>query len=243
MKTLHREDSCIFGDILLADDINISRAEAENILESLSFKFADRTDSENWDYSLSYCVMHLNSCISSHSTKDVVWCYSDCSLYQKLDGSFFVAQIKLDEFDESELLYADLEADYFLNHNKQNFIDMLIEKNAVTEEDAARLFISEDLDEVFRPRNVTFYTERYLDMDYTLLFHDADGNHDNMDFELKCYENRFEKSPDKDVILGHVRYEARKALDCMYAGRWKKLDWSDYKRLFFTRKSASRLVS
>lgn len=230
MDILTSDQSLVLGDIFLERYIHLSRNDAE-LEVSNYFYFNNKTKKQQISYRDSCRVMFLDTCIYDKPDYDVTYAYSDCSLFQKFDGKFFIAKCHVRPYGGGESLVAELEKDYFEKSNPPGFMRFLVEKRVVNQQRAQELINSRDFTNLFGKRLITFYSQQYLYGDYQVLFYYSKGNKENLKQEKENYEVRFSKCHDKDILLKHLHHEYDKAQKCIDTGKWIDMTFEEHMEL------------
>lgn len=221
MSVLSSRDSIILGDIHVSYDIKLTRKEAERVLEC-PFYFENKTDEESRMYKNSVRVMFLHSKIYDEPNFDVRYSFEDLSLFQKVDGSFFIVDSSCAPHAGHCVIRKEFASDFFENNSVEDVVELITNNNDLQKE----LRDSWDFMSLFKKRNYSFYAQSFLCYDYEVLFG-----------RIKDFDERFEElykkvnlSPDFDIIVGHIKKEYLKAKENLdntkkeedYDKAWKK---------------------
>ena len=221
-KILSSTKHSVLGDISIGKDLTMSRSEAERIVTH-PFYIDTITETERTSYIKAVCVIHINSSISCRGGRDVDWCYDDCSLFQKIDGSFFIAICWIADFSGSERIVTELNKNYFETHEPNDFIDLLIKCRLIDKNASEKVLNSEDFISLFKKRTVTFYAQEYLNQNYQILFYNSKGRLEYIKKFFEEYEMDFNLSPDKIVLLDHLQNQYNIALELIKSKKWVEL--------------------
>ena len=223
MAILDSEESLILGDIEV--NPNLSRSEAESALNS-RFLFDNKSDEESREYDDSVRVMFLYANIYDKPGRDVLYSFDDYSLFQKYDGSFFLAMQTCAPFAGKQTLRDEFDKNFLKNKSKNEVLE-IFNRNCIN-----RISTSKDFSLLFENRKFSFYAEqRYLCFDYRVLFYYSKEIPERLkkDYEEKL--SHAEKCIDSEIIKAHLTSEYQKALATLEKNIWKNLEWEKYREL------------
>lgn len=218
---LDSSDSLILGDIEVTP--TLTRSEAEDVLGHF-FHFSDKTSEEIYDYDRSVRVMFLYANIYDQPGRDVSYSFTDFSLFQKYDGSFFLVTSDCAPFAGGQTLRNEFSRDFLISYTKEEVWKQFSEIKTIE--------CSKDFDALFEPREISFYAEqRYLCFDYRVLYYYSKGKAEQLKKDYEQEIAHAEKCIDSEIIKNHLTAEYEKALAAIKNGTWKNLEWEEYREL------------
>jgi hypothetical protein len=223
MAILDSKDSLILGDIAVTP--KLSRSEAESAL-NCGFYFDNKSSEESREYHDCVRVMFLYANIYDKPGRDVLYSFEDYSLFQKYDGSFFLAAQHCQPFGGGQTLKNEFDKDFFKNTSKDEVLE-IFNKSLISS-----ISPSKDFNLLFENRKFSFYAEqRYLCFDYRVLFYYYSKNEEQLKEDYEKEIAKAEKCIDSEIIKAHLTAEYEKALTALKEGTWEKLEWKDYMKL------------
>ena len=223
MAILDSEESLILGDIEV--NPNLSRSEAESALNS-RFLFDNKSDEESREYDDSVRVMFLYANIYDKPGRDVLYSFDDYSLFQKYDGSFFLAMQSCAPFAGKQILRDEFDKDFLKNKSKNEVLE-IFNRDSINS-----IYPSKDFNQLFENRAVSFYAEqRYLCFDYRILFYYSKESPEKLKEDYEEELSHAEKCIDSEIIKAHLTSEYQKALAALKENTWKDLEWEKYREL------------
>ncbi len=223
MAILDSKESLILGDIAVTP--SLSRSEAESAL-NCGFYFDNKSSVESREYHDCVRVMFLYANIYDKPGRDVLYSFVDYSLFQKYDGSFFLAAQHCEPFGGGQTLKNEFDKDFFKNTSKDEVLEIFNQSLI------SSISPSKDFNLLFENRKFSFYAEqRYLCFDYRVLFYHSELTPKKLkeDYEEKI--SHAEKCIDSEIIKAHLTAEYEKALAALKEDTWKEIEWEDYREL------------
>ena len=166
MAILDSKESLILGDIAVTP--SLSRSKAESALDC-GFHFDNKSSEESREYHDCVRVMFLYANIYDKPGRDVLYSFEDYSLFQKYDGSFFLAAQHCEPFGGGQTLKNEFDKDFFKNTSKDEVLEIFNQSLI------SRISPSKDFNLLFENRKFSFYAEqRYLCFDYRVLFYHSE---------------------------------------------------------------------
>lgn len=224
MAILDSKDSLILGDIAVTP--SLSRSKAESAL-NCGFYFDNKSSEESREYHDCVRVMFLYANIYDKPGRDVLYSFEDYSLFQKYDGSFFLAAQHCEPFGGGQTLKNEFDKDFFKNTSKDEVLE-IFNKSLISS-----ISPSKDFNLLFENRKFSFYAEqRYLCFDYRVLFYHSELTPEKLkeDYEEKI--SHAEKCIDSEIIKAHLTAEYEKALAALKEKNWKNIKWDEYIELW-----------
>lgn len=223
MAILDSKESLILGDIAVTP--SLSRSKAESALDC-GFYFDNKSSEESREYHDCVRVMFLYANIYDKPGRDVLYSFVDYSLFQKYDGSFFLAAQHCEPFGGGQTLKNEFDKDFFKNTSKDEVLEIFNQSLI------SRISSSNDFNLLFENRKFSFYAEqRYLCFDYRVLFYHSELTPEKL---KEYYEEKIshaEKCIDSEIIKAHLTAEYEKALAALKEDTWKEIEWEDYREL------------
>lgn len=223
MAILDSKESLILGDIAVTP--SLSRSEAESALDC-GFYFDNKSSEESREYHDCVRVMFLYANIYDKPGRDVIYSFEDYSLFQKYDGSFFLAAQHCEPFGGGQTIKNEFDKDFFKNTSKDEVLEIFNQSLI------SSISPSKDFNLLFENRKFSFYAEqRYLCFDYRVLFYHSELTPEKLkeDYEEKI--SHAEKCIDSEIIKAHLTAEYEKALAALKEDNWKEIEWEDYREL------------
>lgn len=223
MAILDSKESLILGDIAVTP--SLSRSKAESALDC-GFYFDNKSSEESREYHDCVRVMFLYANIYDKPGRDVLYSFEDYSLFQKYDGSFFLAAQHCEPFGGGQTIKNEFDKDFLKNTSKDEVLEIFNQSLI------SSISPSKDFNLLFENRKFSFYAEqRYLCFDYRVLFYHSELTPEKIkeDYEEKI--SHAEKCIDSEIIKAHLTAEYEKALAALKEDNWKEIEWEDYREL------------
>ena len=223
MAILDSKESLILGDIAVTP--SLSRSKAESALD-WCFYFDNKSSEESSEYHDCVRVMFLYANIYDKPGRDVLYSFVDYSLFQKYDGSFFLAAQHCEPFGGGQTLKNEFDKDFFKNTSKDEVLEIFNQSLI------SRISPSKDFNLLFENRKFSFYAEqRYLCFDYRVLFYHSELTPEKLKEDYEEEISHAEKCIDSEIIKAHLTAEYEKALAALKEKTWKEIEWEDYRKL------------
>ena len=223
MAILDSKESLILGDIAVTP--SLSRSEAESSL-NCGFHFYNKSSEESREYHDCVRVMFLYANIYDKPGRDVLYSFEDYSLFQKYDGSFFLAAQHCEPFGGGQTLKNEFDKDFFKNTSNDEVLEIFNQSLI------SRISPSKDFNLLFENRKFSFYAEqRYLCFDYRVLFYHSELTPEKLKEYYEEELSHAEKCIDSEIIKAHLTAEYEKALAALKEDTWKEIEWEDYREL------------
>lgn len=204
MAILDSKESLILGDIAVTP--SLSRSKAESALDC-GFYFDNKSSEESHEYHDCVRVMFLYANIYDKPGRDVLYSFEDYSLFQKYDGSFFLAAQHCEPFGGGQTLKNEFDKDFFKNTSKDEVLEIFNQSLI------SRISPSKDFNLLFENRKFSFYAEqRYLCFDYRVLFYHSELTPKKLKEDYEEQISHAEKCIDSEIIKAHLTANMKKHL-------------------------------